>query len=106
MKVATEKGGTAMRIQNTFIGQNVDQSGDVQTPRVPIQQREATVPVPEQASEHVPAPEVQSLSSQAQQIPEVREDRVTDIGQRLAGGEYLTRDAAVRTADALLAAPD
>lgn len=38
-----------------------------------------------------------------EEIPEVREDLVEEVRQRLSRGEHLTRDAAEKTAAAILA---
>ncbi|HUS40192.1 MAG: hypothetical protein WBF93_02355 [Pirellulales bacterium] len=50
------------------------------------------------AAEHTSAPEIVQLVSRLHAIPEVREHRIAEIAERLSRGEYLTRDAAERTA--------
>ena len=95
-----------MRIHNTFIGQIAEPSTELQTARGAPPQRETAATQADQPGEHVPAPEVQHLAALAAQEPEVRENKVNEAAQRLANGDYLTPDAALRTADALLAAPE
>jgi hypothetical protein len=94
-----------MRIRNTFIGQSLDVTGQTPISKAPVSSRDLGA-VPDGAGDHVPAPEVERLTEQARQEPEVRQDRVDDASTRVAEGEYFTRDAALRTADALMAAPE
>jgi hypothetical protein len=90
-----------MRIRNTFIGQGLEAAGQAPLAKTPIPSRDV-----ESAGDHVSAPEVDRVTELARQEPEVRQERVDDAASRVAGGDYLTRDAALRTADALLAAPE
>ena len=53
-------------------------------------------------TELVRDPEVLKLVRSLSQSPDVREDRVTEVQQKLDSGEFLTRKAAEATADALL----
>jgi hypothetical protein len=99
------KGESAMQIQNNFI-KKVDQTAGASTSRGSSTQREVGATLPTQLGQHVPAPEVQNLVTLVQQQPEVREDKVNEAAQRLSNGDYLTHEAAVQTADAILAAPD
>ena len=54
------------------------------------------------ASEHTAAPELLRLTAQLRDLPEVRGDRIKEVMQRLADGEYLTKEAARKTAHAIL----
>ena len=91
-----------MRIRNTFIGQGLEVTGQAPLAKTAVQSRDIGVA----PGDHVAAPEVERLTELARQVPEVRQERVDDAQSRVAGGEYLTRDAALRTADALLATPE
>lgn len=53
-------------------------------------------------SAYVPATELQALLEAARQQPQVRREILKDVAERLAQGEYQTRAAAERAADALL----
>ena len=55
-----------------------------------------------EGSNYSPAPELVHLFSLVRQTPEVRSDRLQQVGQRLAAGDYLTPQAADQTAAALL----
>jgi anti-sigma28 factor (negative regulator of flagellin synthesis) len=59
-----------------------------------------------QASSHVPSSELQDLLKQVRQEPEVRQDRVREVAQRLANGYYLSAEAADRTAEAIQRTPE
>jgi len=48
---------------------------------------------------------VADLLQQLQALPEVRADRVSQIGEKLKSGAYLTREAAEQTAAVLLGSP-
>jgi hypothetical protein len=52
---------------------------------------------------HVPSPEAIQLQQQLAQIPEVRQDRLTEVSIKLASGYYLSPQAANWTAGAILA---
>jgi hypothetical protein len=102
MKQSREKGGDAMRIRNTFIGNGLEVTGQAPLAKTPVQSRDLEAA----SDDHVAAPEVERVTELARQEPEVRQERVDDAASRVAGGEYFTRDAALRTADALLTAPE
>jgi hypothetical protein len=53
---------------------------------------------PPDAAEHTSAPEIVQWVSKLKTIPEVRQQRIAEIAQRLSRGEYLSRDAAERAA--------
>ena len=93
-----------MRIRNTFIGQSLEVAGQAPLTRTTVSSRPSRSA--DDDGDHVAAPEVERLAALAQQEPEVRQDRVDDATSRVAGGEYLTHEAALRTAEALMAAPD
>ncbi len=56
----------------------------------------------ETADSHVRSPELLRLSEELKLIPEVREEVVARVSEKLANGDYDTRDAAVRTAETIL----
>ena len=92
-----------MRIRNKFIGHGLEVTSQAPLTAAPVPSREvAAAP----GDDHVAAPEVERVAELARQEPEVRQERVDDAASRVAGGEYITRDAALRTADALLTAPE
>ena len=51
---------------------------------------------------HTTAPEVIELLQQLRGLPEVREEVITDVTERLAKGVYLTRVAAEEAANAIV----
>lgn len=51
---------------------------------------------------HTKSPEIQRLAARIQQVPEVREDLVSQAAARLSSGEYLSRNAAEQTASVIL----
>jgi hypothetical protein len=57
-------------------------------------------------SSHSISPELANLLTLVRQQPEIRQDVVTQVGQRLAGGDYFTPTAAAQTAAALQASSD
>jgi hypothetical protein len=52
-------------------------------------------------STHVPSAELLALLERVSQFPEVRADVLQGVVRRLASGYYLTREAAVQTAEAI-----
>lgn len=60
----------------------------------------------EQASSHVPSPELANLLGQLREQPDVRQDVLMQTAQRLANGYYDTSAAAQQTAAAMLQAPE
>ncbi len=61
---------------------------------------------PNDQSEHVPSPELQHYAALVQQEPEVRDDRLQAVAQRLRQGYYSTPASAQQTAAAILKAVD
>ena len=57
----------------------------------------------EQTSESVVSAELAPFASGLDELPEIRMEVVEEVRQRLSRGEHLTRDAAERTAAAILA---
>ncbi len=51
---------------------------------------------------HVRSPELLRLSEELHRIPEVREEVVARVAEKLAQGDYDTRDAAIKTAESIL----
>jgi len=58
--------------------------------------------IPLETSGHTPAPELVHLLDLLQQTPEIRQDLVQQVAQRLAEGGYQTPAALEQTAEALL----
>jgi len=56
---------------------------------------------PPAASAHVPSAELLDLLDRVRMAPQVRQDVLARVAQRLAGGYYNTRDAATKTAEAI-----
>ena len=57
-------------------------------------------------SEHIPSPELQQYAARLPQEPEVRDDRLQAVAQRLRQGYYSTASSARQTAAAILKAVD
>lgn len=57
----------------------------------------------ESATESSAASEYAPLISSLNELPEIREDLVEEVRQRLKNGEHLNRAAAEKTAEAILA---
>lgn len=57
----------------------------------------------ERTSDASASAEVAPLMAGLEDVPEVREDLVEEVRHRLSRGEHLTRDAAEKTAAAILA---
>ncbi len=98
-----------MRIDNPYL-QNSEVRQNTTTGRAAraagSRQGEGTAASREGQSEHVPSPELQQYAALLQQEPEIREDRVQAVAQRLQQGYYSTPQSAQRTAAAILKAVD
>jgi hypothetical protein len=57
----------------------------------------------EQSSDSAISAEIAPLLAGLDEIPDIRQDVVEEVRQRLSRGEHLTRAAAERTAEAILA---
>ncbi len=57
-------------------------------------------------STHVPSAELLDLVDQVRQTPEVRKEALQRVVDKLASGAYLTREAALQTAQAIRNAQD
>jgi hypothetical protein len=55
---------------------------------------------------YTPSAQLLDLTTRAQQDPEIRADRIRDVGERLRQGFYALPASAAATADALLGAAD
>jgi Anti-sigma-28 factor, FlgM len=60
----------------------------------------------EEASSYTSAPELVHLLELVQQTPDVRQELLRQIAERIANGEYLTSQSAAETAEALLKAAE
>jgi hypothetical protein len=56
---------------------------------------------PADISAHVPSPELLDLLDQVRETPEVRKEALQRVVEKLATGAYLTRQAALQTAEAI-----
>jgi len=55
-----------------------------------------------QSAQHFAAPEIVELTDQLRELPDVRKKVVARVAEQLQRGNYLTREAAERTAERLL----
>jgi len=60
----------------------------------------------EDQSAHIPSPELQQYAALLKQEPEVRDDRLRAVAQRLQQGYYATPQSAQQTAAAILKSAD
>lgn len=54
------------------------------------------------STQHFAAPEIVDLTSRLRELPDVRQKFVARVAKQLQSGNYLTREAAERTAERLL----
>jgi hypothetical protein len=99
------RGDPTMHIDNTYltnrtVGQPEDLSPAADAPRRP----DAPVPPLPDVSVHVPSPELLQLLARVRQAPEVREEVLQRVAQKLATGYYHSDEAAEQTAEAILRA--
>lgn len=91
-----------MHIDNTYLTNRT-----VGQPEQPAATPDATnrpgaaAPPASAASTHVPSPELLEFLARVKVAPEVRQEVIDRVAQRLATGYYLTRDAAETTAEAV-----
>ena len=91
-----------MRIPDSFGDHKVSPQQGMHDPKQANRASGTQAPRPEDPSVHSPDPEVVELIAQVSQIPEIRESVVKEVAGRLANADYLTPEAAERTAEALL----
>lgn len=60
----------------------------------------------EDQSAHIPSPELQQYAALLKQEPEIRDDRLRAVAQRLQQGYYATPQSAQQTAAAILKSAD
>jgi hypothetical protein len=96
-----------MHIDNTYLTNRTP--GQAEQPAAtpaPTKGPSAVGPPSQAASTHVPSPELLDLVDRVKQTPEVRAEVLQRVRQRLASGQYLTRKAALQTAEAIQTAQE
>ena len=91
-----------MRINDLPPDHKIGRSGQLGDSEKVKQGPRARVAPDQKASAHVPAPELERVVAALKEIPELRESMVAQLASRLANGEYLTPQAAERTAEAMV----
>src|SRR5712692_4216977 len=94
-------GNSPMRITNSIPNQQLDRPEEAQGN--PAIGRPAQGNLPPESTTHAQAPEFLSLLDQLRQIPQLREEVVREVAQRLANGELSTPTAAERVVKPTLA---
>ena len=95
-----------MRIDNTYL-QNLEVHKNTTAGRsIGARQAGESTGSPADQSEHIPSPELQQYAARLQQEPEIRDDRLQAVAQRLRQGYYSTPQSAQQTAAAILKAVD
>jgi hypothetical protein len=90
-----------MHIDNTYLT-NRSLSPTEQPAAAPDAAKAAAAgTTPSDVSAHVPSPELLDLLDQVRQTPEVRKEALQRVADKLASGAYLTRQAALQTAEAI-----
>ncbi len=91
-----------MRINNSLPNPNVGRPAS----QVPPQQTSSQTSESAQldASTHAPSAELARLLDSLRQVPQLREEVVREVAQRLSAGELNTRAAVERTVDSILRA--
>jgi hypothetical protein len=79
----------------------ISQAAESQPQGIPTQG-----PSTAQSSSYFPAPEWLGYLAQVRQQPQIRDDVLAVVAQRIANGAYDTSSAAAQTAAAILAAPE
>lgn len=93
-----------MQVNNNYISNpNIGKSGQMPNTNEAARRAEAVAPSSLlESSTHTPSPELMQFLSIARQTPQVRQKVLQQVAQRLADGDYLTPEAAEKTADAIL----
>src|SRR5437867_3819434 len=87
-------------------GTRIDGQHEVDSaPRAPASAGQSTSVAPQDGGNYASAPELARLVDAVRQTEDVRPGVVGDVSRRLASGVYDTREAAQRTAEAILNAP-
>jgi anti-sigma28 factor (negative regulator of flagellin synthesis) len=68
----------------------------------PTQRDDAVDGAAQEGDGYTPSAEWLRLVDLVKQEPAIREDRVLEVAQRLQNGEYMSRESAEKTADAML----
>jgi hypothetical protein len=87
-----------MRIDNPLASQQVE---PLIQPATQGAGRPAATTAIDQASAHSPAPEILDLVSQLGQVPQIREEVVQAVAQRLASGQLLAPQSTSQTVQAI-----
>ena len=87
-----------MRIDNPLVSKQVE---PLVQPATQGAGRPAAATAIDQASAHSPAPELLDLVSQLGQVPQIREEVVQAVAQRLASGQLVAPQATSQTVKAI-----
>ena len=91
-----------MHIDNTYLtNRTLSQTEQPATTPDAAARAAAGAQPPPAASAHVPSPELLDLLDRVKKAPEVRQDVLAQVAQRLSNGYYNTRAAATKTAEAI-----
>jgi hypothetical protein len=88
-----------MHVNDALTSQKV--AGTPSTVQQSTGQQAGTTPA-ESVSTHTSAPELQDVLNALRQIPQVREELVREVAQRLAGGHYSKPNTPERTVQSIL----
>lgn len=100
-----ERGGV-MKVTNNGVSQTTRTSSQPAADASGVA-RDVQVDVPAQPKDaYTPSAEWLRLVELVKQVPEIREDRIHEVSQRLQRGDYLSPDSAAKTADAMVRALD
>jgi hypothetical protein len=95
-----------MHIDNTYLTNRTLGSAEQPAVTPDAAKSAAAGATPPGVSAHVPSAELLDLLDQVRQTPEVRKEALQRVADKLASGAYLTREAALQTAQALRNAAD
>lgn len=92
-----------MRINEGFLsGARVDQRHDVNPAHGPASAVRSASVTAHDASSYASAPELAQLVAGVNETDDIRPEVIEEVSRRLAAGLYDSRDAAERTAEAIL----
>jgi hypothetical protein len=89
-----------MRIDNTITSSALERPDNLST--TPAAPQPTTVASDPASAVHTPAQDLLSLQNNLRQIPELRQELVREVAQRLATGELLTQAALDETVKSIL----
>jgi septal ring-binding cell division protein DamX len=96
-----------MRIEQYLTNPSASFPLDSSLQRVAVTGQRTTADATQATSSQVStSPELTNLLALVRQQPEIRQDVLAQVGQRLANGEYFTSATAAQTAAAMQAATD